>query len=215
MSEIKFADNYRDISHEYGVNAGFQFEFYCEVCQDTWRSEFEAYRSAQASGWLDKAAGLFGGVLHKASDAVEGLAQAGWRTARFNAFREAVESAKRHFHRCAKCSQYVCDNCWNTGSGLCVRCAPVAEVEIESSRAYGMASGAGEKAREKGRDLGAQMDVERERQLVCPNCNTPTRGAKFCPECGTRLAVKNQCPSCYSEISSNVKFCPECGHKIK
>lgn len=215
MSEISFSDNYHDLSNEYGVNAGFQFEYYCEVCRDVWRSEFEAYHSAQASGWLDKAAGIFGGVFHQASNAVEGLAQSGWRSARDMAFKKSLESAKHHFHRCAKCHQYVCAKCWNTSSGLCVNCAPLAQVEIESSRAHGIASGAGEKAMDFGRQRGAQMDVTAEKQLMCPECGAPTKGAKFCPECGSKLAIKSQCPGCGSEIPPSVKFCPECGHPLK
>lgn len=77
--------------------------------------------------WIGKAAGFFGGVLGGAGSAVEGLAQAGWGEARDTAFKDAVEQAKRHFHRCAKCSGYFCDRCWNAGKGLCLNCAPDVE----------------------------------------------------------------------------------------
>jgi len=61
MGEIKFSDNYNDLSQQSGVNAGFQFEFFCERCNDTWRADFVPYRSGQASGWLSKAGGILGG----------------------------------------------------------------------------------------------------------------------------------------------------------
>jgi hypothetical protein len=215
MTELKFADNYADLSQQSGVNAGFQFEFYCERCGDTWRADFVPYRSGQASGWVSKAAGLLGGVLGGAGDAVEGLAQAGWGKAHDEAFRQAVEKAKRHFHRCAKCFQYVCDVCFTRASGLCLNCAPDAEVEIEAARAQGEVYAAGEKAALEGIRRGKQKDVKRDRQLVCPECGCETHGAKFCPECGFQLAGKGRCPKCSVEISPTVKFCPECGEKLR
>lgn len=214
MGELKFSDNYNDLSQQRGVNAGFQFEFYCERCNETWRTEFESYVGGQASGWLGKAAGIFGGVLGNVDDAVEGLAQSGWGKARDAAFKKAVEQAKNHFHRCAKCYQYVCDVCWNSSSGLCLNCAPDAEVEIEAARAQGEVYAAGEKAALEGIQRGKKMDVKRERQLVCPKCKTETHGAKFCPECGFKMAVKGQCPKCSSEVAPGAKFCPECGEKL-
>jgi hypothetical protein len=213
MGELKFSDNYRDLSVQHGVNAGFQFEFNCERCNDTWRTDFIPYRSAQASGWLSKAAGMLGGVLGGVGDAVDGLAQSGWREARDDAFRASVENAKKHFHRCAKCFQYVCDTCWNKGSGLCMNCAPSAEVEIEAARAQGAVYAAGEKAALEGIQRGKQMDVKRDRQLVCPQCQAETKGAKFCPECGAKLAVSSSCSSCGTEMTPGIKFCPECGAK--
>lgn len=213
MSEIKFSKNYSDHSVSQGVDAGFQFEFYCERCSDTWRSAFEPYRSGQASGWIGKAAGYFGGVLGGVGSAVEGLAQQGFGEARDQAFAQAIEQAKQHFHRCAKCQGYVCDGCWNADKGLCFNCAPSAEVEIEAARAQGELYGAGEKAVNEGIQRGKQMDVTRERQLVCPQCNAQTHGARFCPECGFRLVSSESCPECSTKIPAGAKFCPECGHK--
>lgn len=214
MGELKFSDNYRELSVQHGVNAGFQFEFHCERCNDTWRTDFVPYRSGQASGWLGKAAGMFGGLLGEVGSAADGLALAGWREARDVAFKEAVERAKSHFHRCAKCFQYVCDTCWNSASGLCYNCAPSAEVEIEAAKAQGAVYAAGEKAALEGIHQGKQMDVKRERQLVCPQCKAETHGAKFCPECGTKLAVAGECPACSAPVQPGAKFCPECGKPL-
>ena len=214
MSEIKFSDNYKDTSKESGVNAGFQFEFFCEHCNDTWRSPFVSYKRGQVSGWLGKIAGMVGGSLGDVSSTVGGLAESGYGEAHDEAFRKAIEQAKIHFHRCAKCSNYVCDRCWNTDKGLCSGCAPSAEVEIESSKAMGELQAASEKALEEGKKRGAKLDVNRDRQLLCPECNAETKGAKFCPECGAKLAVTNKCPGCKAEVSPGVKFCPECGKKF-
>ena len=214
MSEIKFGDNYRDLCVKTGTNAGFQFEFFCERCQDVHRSEFVPYRSGRASGWLGKAAGIFGGVLGSVGQAAEGVAESGFGKARDEAFAAAVEQARGHYHRCARCSQYVCDTCWNKGGGLCLGCAPSAEVEIEAARAAGEVQGAVEKATEEGVSRGKKKDVTRSRQLVCPQCGAETKGAKFCPECGAKLAQKSACPKCSAEVSPDAKFCPECGEKM-
>ncbi len=214
MGEIQFSDNYSDRCISHGVNAGFQFEFHCERCNETWRTEFVPYRGGQAAGWLSKAAGMFGGGLGNGGDAVDGLALWGWGTAKDEAFRKAIEQAKTHFHRCAKCHQYVCDVCWNKDKGLCLNCAPDAQVEIEAAIAQGEVYAAGEKAALEGIQRGKQMDVKRDRQLVCPDCKTETHGAKFCPNCGKQLAVKDKCPSCSTSVSPGTKFCPECGGKI-
>ncbi len=213
MGDLKFSDNYNDLSIQHGVNAGFQFEFNCERCNDTWRTDFVPFRSGQASGWLGKAAGMFGGVLGGVGEAAEGLAQSGWGSARDDAFRTAVDQAKEHFRRCAKCFQYVCETCWNGDKGLCLNCAPDAEVEIEAARSQGEVYAAGEKAALEGIQRGKKMDVKRDRQLVCPKCKTETHGAKFCPECGFQMAVKGKCSGCGAEVSATAKFCPECGQK--
>jgi hypothetical protein len=214
MSELQFSKNYSDHCRQNGTDAGFQFEFHCESCQDTWRSPFVSYRSGQASGWLGRASGMLGGRLGNLGSAVDGLAEAGFGKARDQAFADAIQNAQRHFNRCARCHNYVCDVCWNASKGLCLTCAPSAEVEIEAARAQGEVYGVGEKAVNEGIRRGKQMDVKRDRQLICPDCGAQTQGAKFCPECGTRLAVKAQCPACEAECAPGTKFCPECGEKM-
>jgi len=215
MSEIKFSKNFSDHSVHSGTDAGFQFEFYCERCNDGWRSEFSPFRGGQASSWLGKAAGFFGGIVGEASSAAEGLAQAGYGKAHDGAFVAANEEAKSHFHRCARCMKFVCDVCWNNDKGLCRECAPDAGVEIEAARAQGEMSKAAERATAEGERRGEKLDVTRERQLVCPQCHAETHGAKFCPECGSNLAVQTQCPQCSAEVSPGAKFCPECGGKVR
>ena len=214
MSEIKFSKNFRDHSVQSGANSGFQFEFNCERCQDAWRSDFVPYRGEQTSRWIGKAAGMFGGILREASTAAEGLAQAGYGKAHDAAFAAAIEQAQKHFHRCARCMKFACDTCWNTAKGLCRDCAPDAEVEVDAARAAGEVAAVREAAELEGKARGAQIDVKRDRQLVCPQCKAETHGAKFCPECGFKLAVQTQCPKCSAEIAPGAKFCPECGDKL-
>lgn len=211
MGTTKFSDNYEDLCVEEGVDAGFQFGFYCERCGDRWQTDFAPFTRGQAGGWLDKAAGMFGGVLDTAAEAVGSVAEAGFSSAKDKAFEAAVREAEQHFHRCAKCVQYVCGRCFNPQAGLCLVCAPSAEVEIEAAHAAAKAYAAGEKAALDGIHEGKHMDVKGRRQLVCPKCQAETKGAKFCPECGTKLGEEGVCASCSAEIAPGSKFCPECG----
>lgn len=213
MAEFKFADNYTDLSEEDGARAGFQFEFSCERCGDTWRSEFVPFKAGQAAEWVGKAAGLFGGVLGGVSDVADGVSDKAFGVEHDKAFQAAILEAEKHFHRCAKCTNYFCDRCWNASAGLCLDCAPSAEVEIESAFASGKAQAAGEKAALQGIHEGKHMDVKERMQLVCPDCGAETKGAKFCPECGTKLASKSFCTECGAAVPEEAKFCPECGTK--
>lgn len=214
MGEMHFSDNYTDLCERNGANAGFQFEFYCENCNDRWRTAFVPFRTGQASGWLNRASGFLGGVMGEISSAAEGMAEAGFGKARDKAFAEAVEQAKGHFHRCANCHNYVCDVCWNAGKGLCLGCAPSLEVEAERARNEGALAGVRDKAYLEGEARGQNVDVKKDRQLICPECGAHTEGGKFCPECGAKLAVKSTCPGCSAEVSPGAKFCPECGEKM-
>jgi hypothetical protein len=173
MKELRVSDNYNDLCVETGVNAGFQFEFFCERCSETWRTEFVPFRSGQATGWLQKASGVFGGLLGGAADAVDGLARSGFGKARDEAFQAAIEQATHHFHRCARCYQYVCDVCWNGDAGLCLNCAPDVQTEVEAARIQGEnlrrdggggQSGCGKRQEEGRRDrTSAEMSAMRRR----------------------------------------------------
>lgn len=212
-TETKFASNVSDLSNATGVDAGFQFEFYCERCRDRWRTAFKPYRSAQAGGWLQKGASLFGGILGNAGSVLNSMAEAGWHSARDEAFREAVEDGKRHFNRCGNCHDYVCAQCFDGANGLCFDCAPNVKVAITRSRAQGEAYSASQRANDEGQRRGLGHDVRPEMQLVCPQCRTETHGAKFCPECGFRMGQKVQCQACPTLLEPGTKFCTECGQR--
>jgi membrane protease subunit (stomatin/prohibitin family) len=211
MAELKFSGNYSDLCEEYGTGAGFQFEFSCARCGDTWRSEFVPYASGQASEWLGRASGLFGGVLGGAADAVGGVSEGAFGVERDKQFAKAIANAEEHFHRCPRCTTQVCDVCWNSEAGLCLACAPSAEVEIEAAYASGKVYAVGEKAANAGIVDGKHMDVKTRTQLVCPKCEAETGGAKFCPQCGEKLAQKAFCTGCGAAIADGAKFCGECG----
>ncbi|HEY3318526.1 MAG TPA: zinc ribbon domain-containing protein [Coriobacteriia bacterium] len=214
MGEFKFSDNYSDLCEETGTRAGFQFEFSCERCGDTFRSAFVPYKSGQAAEWLGRASGIFGGAFDCVADAVGGVSEGAFGVQRDKQFQEAIEQAEAHFHRCPRCTSHVCDTCWNSEAGLCLQCAPSAEVEVEAAYASGKVYAVGEKAANAGIVDGKHMDVGTRRQLVCPKCGAETSGAKFCPECGEKLAAEAHCTECGAKLADGAKFCGGCGAKV-
>ena len=219
MSEMLwFSNNYSDMSRQNGQDIGFEFEFRCQRCAETWRSGFTPYKLGKASGWLRQASELASGATGRigwdASNAAQNLSEAGWSRGRDAAFKKAIEDAASYFHRCAKCTSHVCAQCWNTERGLCFNCAPDLASNVESARAQGYVSAASDSARDYGASQAAQVDVTVEHQLACPECRAETHGAKFCPQCGHHLGLATNCPSCSTVIPAGAKFCPECGTHV-
>jgi hypothetical protein len=210
-----FSRNHRDLSQQYGDDAGFDFEFYCERCGDTWRSGYEKYALGRASGWLRRAGNMAGGVTANlgwdVANTADGLAASGWHKARDAAFERAISKAGEHFNRCARCHHYVCGQCIDADRGLCHDCAPDVQAEVEQARAEGLVAAVRSNARAVGEQQAQSVDVTTQKQLVCPQCRTETHGAKFCPECGHKMAPPGACAACEQPIPAGAKFCPECG----
>lgn len=206
MSEIQFSDNYNDLS----TDTGFQFEFYCEHCRDAWRSPFDRYAAGTAESLLGAADGLFGGFFGTARNAVSNLRGAGWSKARDDALRKAVAQARDHFHRCPRCANHYCDNCWNEDEGVCIACVPRLDAELSAIRREAKINRAREVAYAQASVT--QEDLQ-ERVISCKDCGAPVGRAKFCPECGSPQSLTRNCGQCQAEMPASAKFCPECGAK--
>ena len=214
-SELYFSNNYRDLCERNGTGAGFQFEFSCSRCYDTWRSPFEPYAGERAATWLgkgvDMAWSLLGSAGRGVSSAADGLAGAGWGQARDHAFQRAINNAQGHFNRCARCTDYVCGRCWNAAQGLCLHCAPDTAAEAMAAQQRGLNDMASQRAYAVGQQAGQAYDPTTPRQLVCPRCRTETHGAAYCSGCGHHLARSAHCASCSAALPDGAAFCPDCG----
>ncbi|MCD1294611.1 zinc ribbon domain-containing protein [Methanocella sp. CWC-04] len=215
-----FTRNFEDNSTE----AGFQFTFYCDICQDGYKTRFIESKTYKKSGLFNmfgKAvavgadlAGMYrvGGALERGTDILnerhEGMSPE-WRREWEQAFEIAQNEAKGHFYRCPKCKKYVCESDWNEQDGLCVECAPRENVEVTAARAERMTEEIKEKARESNVFKG---DIER-RQTLCPECGKPAGEGKFCNNCGAALGL-NKCPKCGAKNNPASRFCGECGTKL-
>jgi len=186
--------NVRDLSTKDALSPGYQFEFFCQGCDYTWRSKFKTNRMGQATGWLMRFAFLFGG-LGKAGRATGAFSDAGSRGAHDEAFLEAQAQAQRLFHYCPNCRRQYCGDCWDDDAGSCTYCVKKA---AEEARGRYMTEDTG------GGGGGA---------LRCPNCQTPTEGGRYCAECGFDMASTHKsCPSCGAVLPRASRFCTDCGH---
>jgi RNA polymerase subunit RPABC4/transcription elongation factor Spt4 len=204
MGEIRLSDNHRDLS----THSGFQFEFYCERCSESWRSPFERYAVGTVGGLLGAADGLLGGLFGGARRAVHEVATAGYSKAKDGALERAVDAARGRFHRCPRCSDNFCGDCWNADEGTCVTCVPRLEAEIAAANREAKIARAREAAYERAAVSDAEM---RARVVSCPACSAPVGQGKFCPECGTTVSLTRACGDCGAAVPRSAKFCPDCG----
>lgn len=217
-----FTRNYQDNSTE----AGFQFTFYCDICNDGFRSSFiesETYKKNQFFRGLGRGAStlgsLFGGKISQigygADRATDILSERfenrspEWQKEHEQAFLRARNEAAQHFHRCPSCNQYVCDHCWNEDEGLCTECAPRQEIYVARARAEAMKRNIDE----AGQTATVWKGEIESKTTICPVCGKPAGSGKFCNNCGASMALK-VCPNCGAKNSQNVKFCGECGSPL-
>lgn len=217
-----FTRNYADNS----TSAGFQFTFYCDICNDGFKSSFvesETYKKGQLFRGIGRGAsalgGMFGGTLgnfgytaNRATDIIgERFEERSpeWHKEHEQAFITAQNEVRLYFHRCPSCNRHVCHHCWNEEEGLCTDCAPRQDVYVAKARAEAMKrniDAAGETATVwKGK-------IE-SKTTICPSCGKPAGSGKFCNNCGASLDLKT-CPNCGAKNSQTVRFCGECGSAL-
>ncbi|MDR1816221.1 MAG: zinc ribbon domain-containing protein [Clostridiales Family XIII bacterium] len=218
-----FTRNYEDNSTE----AGFQFTFYCDICSDGYKSSFiesETYKKGKLMRGLGQGASILGSLVGGRASSVGYTADRAsnvlgerfegrnpeWLKEHDTAFEHAQNEAKQHFHRCPNCNSYVCDQCWNEDTGLCVKCAPRQEVYVAQAHAAAMKrniDAAGETATVwKG-------EIE-QKTTICPSCGKPAGSGKFCNNCGASLDLR-ECPKCGAKNALTVRFCNNCGTNLE
>lgn len=221
MALQSFTRNYEDNSTE----AGFQFTFYCDICQDGYKSEFVESATYKKKGFLR---GLTEGVsigarflgLHDVgygvqrggdilSERFDGMSPE-WHKEHERAFERAKNEAMDHFHRCHKCHLWVCDADFNEEEGLCVECSPRMNVEIAVAKGKKMVRDIEERAENT---VVFDGDIEK-KTIVCPQCGKPCGEGKFCSNCGAPIGL-SQCPRCGTTTQPGARFCNECGNKLR
>ena len=213
MDSLEFTKKYNDLSTE----RGFQFEFYCDRCNNGFRTPFKPFAMGMVSGAVDLANNLFGGFLGRAADATDQVSSANYERAHDQAFLEAGQNLKPEFMQCPRCNSWVCKkSCWNNKKGLCKNCAPDLGVEMAAAQASKSVEEVWAHAAmaEEDKKLGTENWRETIR-ATCPACNAPlATNAKFCPECGEKLKTSSHCTECGSKLQPGAKFCGECGTKV-
>lgn len=220
MALKPFTRNYEDNS----TDAGFQFTFYCDLCQNGYKTEFIESNTYRKGGLLR---GISRGISIGASllgahnighnvergadilgERFEGMSPE-WHREHEEAFEKAQNEAKRHFKRCPRCKQWVCEDDWNEQEGLCVDCTPRLNVEVAAIRAEKMV----EDIREEARNTKVFTGKIETKQTICPECGKPAGEGKFCVNCGASISLV-KCPKCGAKLQAGVKFCGECGNRL-
>ncbi len=214
-----FTRNYEDNSTE----AGFQFTFYCDLCEDGYKSSFiesETYKKGRGLRGLAQGAGVLGSLLGGRlgnlgyslerggsilSDRFDGMSPE-WQKEHENAFERAKNEAQQHFHRCHGCRKWVCDSCYNEDEGLCTECAPRQEISVAKARAGAVQRNI-EEAAESTTVWKGRLESK---TTVCSTCLKPAGTGKFCNNCGASLALA-VCPKCKKENAQGIRFCNHCG----
>lgn len=203
---IQFVRNYDDLS----TDRGYQFKFHCDQCGNGYMSSFETSMLGMASGFLNAASSVFGGLFGRASDGAYHVQQAIGGKAHDEALKKAVQEMKHRFKQCSRCGKWVCPEvCWNEKRCLCEDCAPDLAEEAAAAQSQAARDQVFEKARAA--NLVADVDMNVEAVANCPSCGARAGAARFCPECGAALNAKEACRKCGAELSAVAKFCPECG----
>jgi hypothetical protein len=193
-------DNFHDISTGTGdAGAGFQFEFSCQHCGDTWRSAFTPYRKGQAASLLSRLSSFLVGTggISIASRVGAHAASAASGGARDKALGAAMVLAREQYSQCSGCRKWVCRKCWDSRARQCVACSG------EERRGSHLDGG-----RSAGGSAGASAG-----SLSCPSCQQPVGGGRFCDSCGYDLAsTYKSCPGCGAMLARQARFCGDCGH---
>ena len=220
MALQPFTDNFTDNSTE----AGFQFTFNCHICGEGYQTKFTPSKSYKKGKAAKTIGGLFGAAaqilgkynlgygVEKATDVLGGKfgeMSPAWRKEHDVAFESAQAEAKAHFHRCPKCTKWVCENDWNEQEGLCTACAPREAIEVAATR-----------AQKKAKDIAAKAEATQvftgpieAKQTLCPVCGKPAGTGKFCVNCGATLGLI-VCSKCGAKNPAGTRFCGECGSKL-
>ncbi len=217
-----FTRNYEDNSTE----AGFQFTFYCDICNDGYKTSFIESETQKKNSKLRglgqgvwAVSNLLGGKLSNVGWAVErgtdvlserfnGMS-AQWQKEHEQAFIRAQNEAQQHFHRCHGCRRWVCDADFNEEEGMCVECAPRQNIAVAKAKAQAMQNNLDDAANTQTVWSGKLES----KTTVCPECGKPAGSGKFCNNCGANLQQR-KCNNCGALLADGVRFCGECGLKL-
>lgn len=127
----KFTDN--------SIDSGFQFSFYCDLCEGIYKTQFVESKSNKKAGFMRGLAKVasFGADIgsnyvkdYRLSSSIsKGAAEisqkfsgmsSDWQQEHLRALDLAEQEAKQQFRHCTKCRKWVCKDDWNEKDGMCL-----------------------------------------------------------------------------------------------
>lgn len=224
--ELKsFTRNYEDNS----TSAGYQFTFYCDLCNNGFKSSFmesSTYKKKNKLDVLSAGASMLGGLLGGFADRIGSSINDGgnilsqrfedespeWQKEHEKAFNESQDEVKKnaHFKKCSGCNRWVCPDCFNEEEGMCTECTPRESVMVTKAKSEAKQKNIDE-AVETSKVWKGNLETK---TIICPNCGEKVGSGKFCSKCGASLE-KRKCKKCGAEIPNGGKFCGECGTKYE
>jgi hypothetical protein len=194
MSRIRFTANHEDLS----TCRGYQFKFCCDKCGNGYVTRQHVALTGIAGislGFLD----FFGWGRWVRAWWRAGESKESGRLGKphYDAFAQAVEECKGHFHQCPLCGKWVCsENCWNEQVHQCGICAPNFQQELTSQKAQVMTAATGGQSLVKARQVVHTKGID----LIAPAANGNTTAAvaeaHFCSECGAKVMGGRFCSAC-------------------
>lgn len=122
------------------TQAGFQFTFFCDICQQGFKSSYIQSKSAKKMGFLhglEELANIganigantdprFSQALRTGANEIARTQQtntmsASWHQEHDAALASATNEAKNVFMQCSTCRRWVCRNDWDQSTNLCVQ----------------------------------------------------------------------------------------------
>lgn len=162
--------------------AGFQFEFYCELCKTPWRPSYQVDVVRETASWVDLAVPA-SSPLSAIVTAANFGALASTEARRPEAFRRTCAETARHFTECPGCLSIVCPNCVVPQAGLCRWC-------VDQQRVVPAAGQRPQPLYELYRPPLAPAGPTppaRPQAAPCTGCGAPYAGTPFCGHCGHRF----------------------------
>lgn len=216
-----------DLSNE----RGFQFEFYCEHCRKSYRSEFvnskqygSEKRKRNAGAAASFIGNLFGGVASNVGNKIdEGLTSINDHTddSRYDKEKEAAllkaqTEAQKFLHQCKQCEAWFCDDCYVEKTGMCQNCDEDRKNREREEREWREEERRNREQEAKEREAERLAEEAEARRQFCPNCGEEIpEGQMFCGQCGTKVNAMKTCPKCKKKNAFSMQFCGYCGAKLK